>query len=152
MSWKSQPSHFSHTQPEPLLFPAAYCIILLGAFFQARELSVGKWFEFTAAINNLIQRLILKEGDAGDSGVERARGAVEQATERLLQRLLCTVADLDARFSSKFLATLASKTQRAENVSFFWCCWFTGYFITPSVSKQPRQASALYYLLFLRCL
>ncbi|XP_065341026.1 uncharacterized protein LOC135940168 isoform X4 [Cloeon dipterum] len=51
----------------------------------------------------------------GDSGVERARAAVEQATERLLQRLLCTVADLDSRFATKFLATLASKAERAEH-------------------------------------
>jgi hypothetical protein len=59
--------------------------------------------------------------------VERARGAVEQATERLLQRLLCTVAELDARFSSKFLATLASKAERAEHVSYY-CEEFNGQF------------------------
>jgi hypothetical protein len=67
--------------------------------------------------------------------VERARGAVEHATERLLQRLLCTVADLDARFSTKFLATLASKKERAEHVSLQGAhlTHFTSYFISRRV-------------------
>ncbi|XP_059477215.1 uncharacterized protein LOC132197728 isoform X11 [Neocloeon triangulifer] len=68
-----------------------------------------------AGARNSYQKFQLYSQTDGDTGVERARASVEQATERLLQRLLCTVADLDARFASKFLATLASKTERAEH-------------------------------------
>jgi hypothetical protein len=53
---------------------------------------------------------------AEDGTVERARAATEQATERLVQRLVCTVGELDPRFASKFLITLDSRSERAAEV------------------------------------
>ncbi|KAF4525340.1 hypothetical protein B566_EDAN013196 [Ephemera danica] len=46
-------------------------------------------------------------------GVERARGAAEQAVERLVQKLVSAVGEIDPRFASKFLVTFDSRGERS---------------------------------------